>query len=133
MADENDMLDEDLGLDDEGRRIILVHRLAKPVQVIGKRSGKEGEVLHEEQELRFREPSASDVIQNGVPSKLVFEEGGYRVDLDEVKMGGMMSALLVSDALPPLRRAMLARLPADEWIAIAYGLARFFMPAQPTA
>ena len=73
-------------------------------------------------ELKFREPTAKDIITCGYP--IVWQTVGKNVQIlfDEEKMTEMMSALA---AVP---RSAITMLHPKDWASIAMRLSRFFMP-----
>lgn len=133
MADETDALGDplDLGTDKEGRKIIYRHKFASPVRVLGKRDGVDGEV-GSASEMTFREPCAAD-LSSGLPSWLMGDGENVRFEFDPSRMSTMMATLMVSEEPPPMKKALVSRMAAADWIAIANALAWSFIPARPTA
>jgi hypothetical protein len=78
-----------------------------------------GNKREELNELRFREPTGSDIVRIGNP---VFITAAGEIMFDERKMTAMMAQL--AGVFPPLLDAM----HPQDWNSCAYRLRRFFLP-----
>jgi hypothetical protein len=94
----------------------LVHVLKKPVPSFGENLT----------ELRFREPTGSDITHVGVPVILDMANDPPRVLHDAPKMSAMMARL--SNVSPQTIAAM----SPQDWVSCAWLLTPFFVPAPGT-
>jgi hypothetical protein len=78
----------------------------------------EGEV----DKLVFREPTIRDLMDYGIPVKIIFEQGRAITEFEPVAMTQMLAALGV---VAPM---VIEQMDPRDWISAAWGVSRFFVP-----
>ena len=99
--------------------------LSEPIEI---KTKDNGEVLQRIEELKFRKPTAQDIIEVGGSPVLmdVFAENPMStVRFDGPKMGAMIARL--SNTIP----SYLTKMSAPDWLYCAWQLSSFFLPALP--
>ena len=99
-------------------------KLSEPIIL----QSKDGAEIARHEELRFRKPSAMDIIEvggNPVLMDLYSEDPMASLRFDGKQMSLMMGRL---SGLPS---STIARMSAADWTHCAWSLSGFFLPAQP--